>query len=107
MDKRNIILDLCGGTGAWSNPYRDRYCVINITLPDYDILDVQFIKDTIIDIPDEYVKSLISGDYDNDGDADIFINESNTMVRSINKHNNKPNSGHYVQFNLNKNDFKS
>lgn len=33
-----IILDLCGGTGAWSKPYVDAgYDVRNITLPDYDI----------------------------------------------------------------------
>lgn len=33
-----IILDLCGGTGAWSKPYKDNgYDVRNITLPDYDI----------------------------------------------------------------------
>jgi hypothetical protein len=34
-----IILDLCGGTGAWSKPYKDAgYDVRVITLPDYDIL---------------------------------------------------------------------
>jgi len=33
-----IILDLCGGTGAWSKPYRDNgYDVRLITLPDYDV----------------------------------------------------------------------
>ena len=33
-----IILDLCGGTGAWSKPYRDAgYDVRVITLPDYDV----------------------------------------------------------------------
>lgn len=33
-----IILDLCGGTGAWSKPYVDKgYDVRNITLPDYDV----------------------------------------------------------------------
>lgn len=33
-----IILDLCGGTGAWSKPYADAgYDVRNITLPDYDV----------------------------------------------------------------------
>lgn len=33
-----IILDLCGGTGAWSKPYRDAgYDVRLITLPDYDV----------------------------------------------------------------------
>lgn len=34
-----IILDLCGGTGAWSRPYAEAgYDVRNITLPDYDVL---------------------------------------------------------------------
>lgn len=38
MDKKKIILDLCGGTGAWSRPYVDAgYDVRNITLPDYDV----------------------------------------------------------------------
>jgi len=33
-----IILDLCGGTGAWSRPYSDAgYDVRNITLPEYDV----------------------------------------------------------------------
>lgn len=33
-----IILDLCGGTGAWSKPYKDaRYDVRVITLPEYDV----------------------------------------------------------------------
>ena len=33
-----IILDLCGGTGSWSKPYKDAgYDVRNITLPDYDV----------------------------------------------------------------------
>jgi hypothetical protein len=35
-----IILDLCGGTGAWSKPYKDAgYDVRLITLPEYDVLD--------------------------------------------------------------------
>jgi len=33
-----IILDLCGGTGAWSKPYADAgYDVRNITMPDFDV----------------------------------------------------------------------
>lgn len=37
MTKR-IILDLCGGTGAWSKPYADAgYDVRNITLSEYDV----------------------------------------------------------------------
>lgn len=38
MPENKIILDLCGGTGAWSRPYaRAGYDVRNITLPDYDV----------------------------------------------------------------------
>lgn len=34
-----IILDLCGGTGAWSLPYKKAgYKVENITLPQFDVL---------------------------------------------------------------------
>ena len=33
-----IILDLCGGTGAWSKPYKDNgYNVKVITLPNNDV----------------------------------------------------------------------
>jgi hypothetical protein len=33
-----VILDLCGGTGAWSKPYKDAgYDVRLITLPDHDV----------------------------------------------------------------------
>ena len=33
-----IILDLCGGTGAWSRPYSEAgYDVRNITLPEFDV----------------------------------------------------------------------
>ncbi len=33
-----VILDLCGGTGAWSKPYKEAgYDVRIITLPDYDV----------------------------------------------------------------------
>src|SRR3990167_924994 len=41
MEKTNkdkIILDLCGGTGAWSKPYKDEgYDVRVITLPEQDV----------------------------------------------------------------------
>jgi hypothetical protein len=37
-----IILDLQGGTGAWSRKYKEAgYDVINVTLPDYDILKTE------------------------------------------------------------------
>lgn len=35
---KKIILDLCGGTGSWSRPYKEAgYDVRNITLLDYDV----------------------------------------------------------------------
>ena len=35
---KKIILDLCGGSGAWSKKYKDAgYDVRNITLPEYDV----------------------------------------------------------------------
>lgn len=39
MDNSNkIILDLCGGTGSWSKPYRDAgYDVRLISLPEHDV----------------------------------------------------------------------
>jgi len=42
----NIILDLCGGTGAWSKPYKDAgYDVRVCTLPQVDIRWVSFGED--------------------------------------------------------------
>ena len=39
LSEKRIILDLCGGTGAWSKPWADAgYDVRNITLPKYDVL---------------------------------------------------------------------
>jgi hypothetical protein len=38
--KKKIILDLCGGTGSWSKPYREAgYDVRLITLPEHDVLN--------------------------------------------------------------------
>jgi site-specific DNA-cytosine methylase len=36
---KKIILDLCGGTGSWSRPYKasSEYEVLNITLPECDV----------------------------------------------------------------------
>jgi len=40
FDQDKIILDLCGGTGAWSKPYADAgYNVRVITLPEQDVTD--------------------------------------------------------------------
>lgn len=48
MNKNKIILDLCGGTGAWSRPYmQNDYDVRVITLPDYDVNETVFSKDSI------------------------------------------------------------
>ena len=36
--EKKIILDLCGGTGSWSAPWKDAgYTVHNITLPEWDV----------------------------------------------------------------------
>lgn len=38
MYSRKIVLDLCGGSGAWSKPYADAgYDVRIVTLPDQDV----------------------------------------------------------------------
>lgn len=49
MSNGKIILDLCGGTGAWSKPYRDAggYEVKVITLPQYDVRRVEFNADAM------------------------------------------------------------
>ena len=41
-NSNKIILDLCGGTGSWSKPYRNNgYDVRLITLPDYDVFSYE------------------------------------------------------------------
>ena len=43
MGVNKIVLDLAGGSGAWSKKYEEAgYTVINVTLPYYDILKTQF-----------------------------------------------------------------
>lgn len=47
MNSDKIILDLCGGTGAWSKPYKDAgYTVYNLTLPHCDIFDISPLGNT-------------------------------------------------------------
>ncbi len=42
-NKDKIILDLCGGTGAWSKPYKEAgYDVRVITLPDFNVITYPF-----------------------------------------------------------------
>lgn len=46
-----IILDLCGGTGAWSKPYKDAgYDVRIITHPDYDVFEYNEYKEFINEV---------------------------------------------------------
>jgi len=50
---KRIILDLCGGTGAWSRPYAEAgYDVRNITLPDYDVRTYK--------LPDEPIYGILA-----------------------------------------------
>jgi len=38
VSEKNVILDLCGGTGSWSKPYADDgFTVELVTLPDLDV----------------------------------------------------------------------
>lgn len=44
-NSKKIILDLCGGTGSWSKPYKDAgYTVFNITLPYFDVTETTIWK---------------------------------------------------------------
>lgn len=65
-NKSKVILDLAGGTGAWSKDYKENgYTVYNITLPDYDIRDYTIYKihgdwmicfNSLIDKPDIHIR---------------------------------------------------
>lgn len=47
-NSKKIILDLCGGTGSWSKPYKDAgYDVRLITLPLFDVTDPYVIEQCI------------------------------------------------------------
>ena len=41
---RKTILDLAGGTGAWSQPWKQNFNVINVTLPEYDLTEEKTIQ---------------------------------------------------------------
>lgn len=46
VNRDKTILDLCGGTGSWSKPYKDAgYDVRVITLPDHDVRTFEPPKD--------------------------------------------------------------
>ena len=54
--KNKIIVDLCGGTGSWSKPYKDAgYTVHNITLPWYDVTKCKFENEVLKFEPMEWV----------------------------------------------------
>lgn len=49
MVDKNIILDLCGGSGSWSRPYKENgFRVYNITLPEFDVCNVDYYNDESI-----------------------------------------------------------
>jgi len=51
MNQKKIILDLCGGTGAWSLPYKNAgYNVKVITLPNHDVMKYEEYKNFIPEI---------------------------------------------------------
>jgi site-specific DNA-cytosine methylase len=53
-NKNKIILDLCGGTGAWSNPYKNAgYDVKVITLPEYNVKNIYFYRNIELTIKSE------------------------------------------------------
>jgi hypothetical protein len=53
-NKDKIILDLCGGTGSWSKPYKDAgYDVRIVTLPECDVRQF-FLK------PDEIIYGILA-----------------------------------------------
>ena len=48
MNTNKIILDLCGGTGSWSRPYKEAgYDVRVITIPQYDVTQYTIDKDRL------------------------------------------------------------
>jgi hypothetical protein len=62
--KPKIILDLCGGTGAWSRPYKEAgYDVRLITLPEYDVTKVDFNLLTISFQPMDKCEKIIAYEY--------------------------------------------
>lgn len=53
-NSKKIILDLCGGSGAWAKPYKDAgYDVRLLTLPNYDITRHFCLLDGRIIFPEE------------------------------------------------------
>lgn len=60
MTNKKIILDLCGGTGSWSKPYKDAgYIVFNATLPDFDILLTEIYEDRLTFRGKDYINGTM------------------------------------------------
>lgn len=48
---KKLILDLCGGTGAWGQPYKDAgYDVRNVTLPDHEVRLFRYLNEPVYGI---------------------------------------------------------
>ncbi len=48
MNSEKVILDLCGGTGSWSRPYKEAgYDVRVMTLPDYDVEEWEYCSEIV------------------------------------------------------------
>lgn len=59
-NKDKIILDLCGGTGLWSKPYKEAgYDVRLITLPENDVRDYIPPKMFMVFSKDHLVTNLV------------------------------------------------
>jgi hypothetical protein len=51
-----VILDLCGGTGAWSKPYKDAGHDVKLcTLPEVDVTHIYFGRDQYGNVDDDYI----------------------------------------------------
>lgn len=68
-NKDKIILDLCGGTGAWSRDYKEAgYTVYVITLPEWDVTKyfvsrdclVFHLKDKMLEIPINQIYGIMA-----------------------------------------------
>ncbi len=85
MNFGKIILDLCGGTGSWSKPYKDAgYAVIVVTLPDNNVIDYIPPKDVygILAAP-PCVEFSIAKDHKLERDFLIGMNTVNACIRII------------------------
>lgn len=79
-----IILDLCGGTGCWSKPYKEAgYDVRIITLPEYDILTYQPPERVygVLAAPPCTAFSLASASYWSEYDTNGFTEYSLSLVK--------------------------